>query len=190
MPIKLLHHKCWHVYKKDNVERVRKDEAKEQARLEEEERLLQENDFDDVVSELRGTKRKPEDSHDDVHSSAKARRSSQTKIASAASKPSMGKSTVDKHSSDSHFGDISSTPWYAGRTAVRSGPPKALTGDPLLDMRANLARKKALSEQRDERDRKRIDTSIDDSYRDRYNPTSLKHHRASEDASRRRKRRG
>ncbi|CCG82136.1 protein of unknown function [Taphrina deformans PYCC 5710] len=33
MPIKLLQHKSWHVYSRDNIERVKQDEAKEEARL-------------------------------------------------------------------------------------------------------------------------------------------------------------
>ncbi|ORY85476.1 hypothetical protein BCR37DRAFT_391255 [Protomyces lactucae-debilis] len=54
MPLKLLKHKSWHVGKRENIERVRRDEAAEQARIEADEQRMQEEDARNRLALLRG----------------------------------------------------------------------------------------------------------------------------------------
>ncbi|KAH0559287.1 hypothetical protein GP486_004194 [Trichoglossum hirsutum] len=54
MPLHLLGKKSWNVYNKDNIDRVRRDEANARAREEEEERRMQEADAERRIQLLRG----------------------------------------------------------------------------------------------------------------------------------------
>jgi hypothetical protein len=54
MVLHLLGKKSWNVYNKDNIDRVRQDEAKQQAREEEDERRMQEQDAVHRIAILRG----------------------------------------------------------------------------------------------------------------------------------------
>jgi hypothetical protein len=54
MPLHLLHHKSWHVYNKDNVERVRRDKAKAQKKEDEDEMRMNIADQERRLAQLRG----------------------------------------------------------------------------------------------------------------------------------------
>jgi len=54
MPLHLLHHKSWHVYNKDNVERVQRDKEKARLKEEAEEQRMNEIDQERRLAQLRG----------------------------------------------------------------------------------------------------------------------------------------
>jgi hypothetical protein len=54
MPLHLLHHKSWHVYNKDNVEKVRRDQENARRKEEEEEMRMNKADQERRLAQLRG----------------------------------------------------------------------------------------------------------------------------------------
>ncbi|KAK9364039.1 hypothetical protein V1504DRAFT_384136 [Lipomyces starkeyi] len=57
MPIKLLHHKSYHVYNSANIERVRRDEAAARAKEEQEDEILRQRDREQRIEILRRRQR-------------------------------------------------------------------------------------------------------------------------------------
>ncbi|KAK9371215.1 hypothetical protein V1509DRAFT_613931 [Lipomyces kononenkoae] len=57
MPIKLLHHKSYHVYNSENIERVRRDEAAARAKEQQEDELLRQRDREQRIEILRRRQR-------------------------------------------------------------------------------------------------------------------------------------
>lgn len=177
MPIKLLQHKSWHVYKKDNVERVRRDEEEEQRRLKAAEKIERTKEYSEVVGSLRGEKRKRVEPHkaeqNECPRQRRPRTASKTRIKSTEDdqlpKTSEFVSTIaNDNLSNLQFRSVSRTPWYADQdksmkdTSTRN--PSTLPGDPLVVMQKSLARKRQLQEQKNEIRR----GPADDGFEDRY----------------------
>lgn len=232
MPIKLLHHKSWHVYSKDNIERVRKDEAEERAKSEaEDQRLRQESSQarldvlrgiapkevlkePDVNAELaRASRRRREE---DAKPQRKRKRDEETRVldrqlSSATSRESRPVATEDSQMrsefvveeqrqtgrrDDNTFGTMDKASWYStadeDRAATTAKQRRRIEStksalDPLHDMKAFLARKKAFKAE--QRSRETTDSArVEDYEPDRYHKVTKAEQIRSDSVARSRRR--
>ena len=65
MPIKLLHHKSWHVYSQENIARVKRDEALAAAQQDEQNQRTMLADSEARIDRMKHKKRKQKDRDDE-----------------------------------------------------------------------------------------------------------------------------
>lgn len=174
MPIKLLQHKSWHVYSKDNIARVARDEEDDRVR-----KALEERDSHASRSRARLNYLRYPGAQSEVHSrrigeenDALVPRVNETKSDSSVRKRKrMGEmEIVDAHIASRSsttlesdyvtreetdtFGNLKRMTWYESGSIEKSDRPRKKADakdllDPLIQVKAALARKKAMKETRD-----------------------------------------